>query len=289
MQLETGVLFAFAAMICWGVGDFLIQRTVRKIGVTEGIAIIGIIGSIGLLPFVWNDLAIVFQPENATLLLGLGFVSFIAAMLCFYAYKVGKLSVIEFVLVIELPITVILATLFFNELLSMEQLIVVGIAFAGIVLISVDSLSLRKSNLLEKGVLVAGMAALFTGVTSFLTASAARNISPILSIWGPWVVYTIISLFWVWHTGKLHAFFTNIRKYRKLVLATGIIDTAAWVFFAIATSTQFLAISMAITESYPAVALLLGVHFNHEQIKGHQLIGGALALAASVVLGFWLV
>ncbi|MEK6902768.1 MAG: hypothetical protein AABX02_04250, partial [archaeon] len=116
-----------------------------------------------------------------------------------------------------------------------------------------------------------------------------RSISPLLSIWGPWTVFTIISLFWVCHTGKLHVFFKNVKKHQKLVLATGVIDTAAWVFFALATSTQLLAISMAITESYPAVALLLGIHFNHEQMKGHQLIGGALALAASVVLGFWLV
>ncbi|MEK6902933.1 MAG: EamA family transporter [archaeon] len=113
MDIQTGVLFAFAAMICWGVGDFLIQRTVRKIGIVEGLAVIGIVGTVGLLPFVWNDLQIIFQPENASLLLGLGVVTFIAAMFNLYAYKIGKLSVVEFVLEIELPVTVILGIVFF--------------------------------------------------------------------------------------------------------------------------------------------------------------------------------
>ncbi len=37
MIIELSILFAFCAMICWGFGDFLIQRTVRKIGDVEAL------------------------------------------------------------------------------------------------------------------------------------------------------------------------------------------------------------------------------------------------------------
>jgi len=49
-MLETGIIFAFGAMLFWGFGDFLIQRTTRKIGDIETLAFISIFGSIGLLP-----------------------------------------------------------------------------------------------------------------------------------------------------------------------------------------------------------------------------------------------
>jgi hypothetical protein len=38
MGFEIAVIIAFCAMICWGIGDFLIQRSVRKIGDIECLA-----------------------------------------------------------------------------------------------------------------------------------------------------------------------------------------------------------------------------------------------------------
>jgi drug/metabolite transporter (DMT)-like permease len=96
-MVEFGILAAFAAMICWGFGDFLIQRSVRKIGVVECLMVIGVIGSVGLFPFIYPSLQTLLLPENASLLLLLGIVTFIAAVLNFYAYKIGKLSVVEFI------------------------------------------------------------------------------------------------------------------------------------------------------------------------------------------------
>jgi len=55
MAFETSILFAFAAMLSWGIGDFLIQRTVRKIGDLQTLTWIGIIGSIFLIPFAIKD------------------------------------------------------------------------------------------------------------------------------------------------------------------------------------------------------------------------------------------
>ncbi len=286
MDISIGVLAAFLAMVSWGIGDFLIQRCVRKIGVVETLMIIGIVGGIGLLPFVWNDLQQLFLPENISLLLGLGIVTFIAAILNFYAYKVGKLSVVEFILEFELPVTVVLGLLFFQEILGIEQIILMSVIFLGILLVATGTLSFKKEHWMEKGVLVALMAALLMGMVNFLTASAAKSITPLLAIWGPWMVFTLISILIVWKEGKFKVFWRNVRKYPQLIAVTGFVDTLAWASFAVATFHQSLSLSIAITESYPAVALLLGIHFNHEHMKGHQLLGALLALGASVGLAF---
>jgi drug/metabolite transporter (DMT)-like permease len=288
MILEIGVLAAFLAMVSWGIGDFLIQRCVRKIGVVETLMTIGIVGGIGLLPFVWNDLQQLFLPENISLLLGLGIVTFIAAILNFYAYKVGKLSVVEFILEFELPVTIVLGLLFFQEVLGVEQIILMSVIFLGILLVATGTLSFKKKHWAEKGVLVALMAALLMGMVNFLTASAAKSITPLLAIWGPWMVFTLISILIVWKEGKFKVFWKNVRKYPQLIAVTGFVDTLAWASFAVATIHQSLSLSIAITESYPAVALLLGIHFNHEHMKGHQLLGALLALGGSIGLGLLL-
>ena len=76
MIIETSLLFAFLAMLCWGFGDFFIQRTTRKIGDVESLAYIGIIGSIILLPFVIKDFSLLFSFKNLALLFLLGIITF---------------------------------------------------------------------------------------------------------------------------------------------------------------------------------------------------------------------
>ncbi len=56
MLTSVGIGLAFVAMLCWGLGDFLIQRSTRKIGDWETLFIISAFGTGILLPFVWHGL-----------------------------------------------------------------------------------------------------------------------------------------------------------------------------------------------------------------------------------------
>lgn len=132
MPVGLSVLFAFAAMLGWGIGDFLIQRSTRKIGNIESLAIVGAFGSIALLPFALQELSLVFS--GILILFILGFVNFFVSVLNFEALKQGKLSVIDTVLEIELPLTVFLGIVFFAETLSPAQFFLVFIIFFGILL-----------------------------------------------------------------------------------------------------------------------------------------------------------
>jgi uncharacterized membrane protein len=63
-----------------------------------------------------------------------------------------------------------------------------------------------------------------------------------------------------------------------------IFDTASWIFYSFAVFNGEISIITAITESYPVVALFLGVWFNKEKIKKHQYLGAILTIIASFIL-----
>ena len=286
MGFELGILFAFGAMLCWGFGDFFIQRSARKIGDIEALAFIGIIGAIGLLPFVLQELPVLFSVPNLALLAFIGIVTFVFAIIDFEALKKGKLSVVEVILEFELPLTAFLGFLFFQEAPSFLQLRIICLIFFGIILIAVKKLPTKNhSKIFEKGLFLALLGAIGMAVINFLTAYGSKAVSPILAIWVPWVIFTIISLVLIWKREGFPKFVQNAKKNWGIILGMGIFDTLAWLFFATAVLDNDLAITIAITESYVAVALILGVIINKEKIHLHQYAGAIITLVASFALG----
>lgn len=285
MGLEVSMLFALGAMLCWAFGDFLIQRSTRKIGDIESIAFIGIIGCIALFPFAIKDFHLLFSLPNVFLLLLFSIIIFITTFFDFEALREGKLSVIDVILEIELPITITLGFIFFNETLSAIQFLIISFIFIGIVLVATKSFSHWKTKL-EKGALLAFFAAFGMGIANFLAAKSSRQISPLLTIWAVWTFTAIFSLIFIWKREGTLKFIKDGKKFKLLILAMGIFDTAAWIFYALAVLKNEISITTAITESYPAIALFWGFWLNKEKINWHQWLGAALALSASFVLAF---
>lgn len=285
--MSFSLLAALGAMFSWGIGDFLIQRVTRKLGDVEALAWIGIIGTLGLLPFVWNDFPTAFAGNNPWILAGLGLLTFVIALLNFEALKRGKLSIVEVILEIELPMTIILGMTFFGERLSPVQWGLVMAIFAGILLIAVEpgDFKNKKGLVVEAGIFLALAAAFGMGGINFLTALGAKEASPLLAIWFPWFIFTLLCFIVIVFEGKFRAFASHFRKSPGLILGMGIFDTLAWLLFALAVTNEELAVTIAITESYPAVALALGIGFNKERISWHQGVGAAITIAASITIG----
>ena len=252
----------------------------------ETLAWIGVIGTLGLLPFVWKDLPTAFSGNNLWILLGLGLLTFVITLMDFEALKRGKLSVIDVVFEVELPITIILGMTFFGERLSLGQWGAVGAIFVGILLIAIDPKELKGVFAIEAGVLIAFVAAIGMGGVNFLTALGAKEASPLLAIWFPWFVFTFFCLLVMIFQRDFKAFAAHIKTFPGLILSMGFFDTLAWLLFAIAVLDAELAITVAITESYPAVALFLGVWLNREKVAWHQGLGAVITIAASVTIGF---
>jgi len=287
MNIEYSVILALVAMLFWGVGDFFIQRNVRKIGNLESLAYIGIIGSIMLFPFVYNELGLLLTIENLALLSLLGVLVFISALFNFEALKKGKLSVIDVILELELPIVVLLSFIFLKETLTLIQALIIGLLFIGIVFVAVERFSFKGLfKKLEKGAIIAVIGAVGLGLIDFLTATSSRTISPVLAVWMPWLMVSIISLVFIFKRERVKVFVEHGIRLKYWILIMGVLDILAWLAYAHAMEISNVAVITAITEAYPAVALFLGVWMNKERIKKHQYIGAGIALGASFLLAF---
>jgi drug/metabolite transporter (DMT)-like permease len=287
MIIEASVVFVILAVLCWAIGDFSIQRSVRKIGNIEALAYSGIFGFIILIPFVWNDLGTLLNFSNLFVLVFLGVLTFFAAIANFESLKRGKLSVVEVLLEIELPATVILGILFFEESLTLFQWVLISFIFVGIILIASKGMKLREIfKKAEKGAYLGIIAAIGMGLVNFFTAFSARQVSPIMAIWMPWIIYGLISLAIIWQREGLNRFGRNGWKFRKIVFMMCVFDTLAWLFYAFATAKGEVGVLTAITESYPVLTLFMGLWINKERISRKQYLGAAVTLVAAITLGF---
>lgn len=146
MSVSIGIGLAFVAMLCWGIGDFLIQRSTRKIGDFETLLAITGAGAVILLPFVWRDIGGLFNGGfDVKILLVGSFILFAAALLEFEALKRGKISVIEPIWSLEIPTSVFLAYTILSEKLSGTQLLIIFSLVVGLFLVSYRGKVLSRS------------------------------------------------------------------------------------------------------------------------------------------------
>ncbi|MDQ5952816.1 MAG: hypothetical protein QG551_44 [Patescibacteria group bacterium] len=284
--MSLGIITAFIAMICWGVGDFFIQKSARKIGDWQTLFLITLFGTVLLLPFVWTDLANFWEGINKTffILMTAGGFLFVAALLEFEALKEGKISVIEPTWSMEIPTAAILASLVLREVLGLNQIIFMVALILGLVLVSYRGGKLDRKFFLEKGVPVSILAALLMGGTNFFVGWGARETNPL-------VINFVISLFsligssiFILIQGKMKETFKHVISYPKIVIPMMVLDNAAWIAFAIAMTVAPIGITVAISESYIIIAVLLGIFIGKEKLLKHQYVGLVIALLAAIAL-----
>ena len=67
-------------------------------------------------------------------------------------------------------------------------------------------------------------------------------------------------------------------------MGVGLIDNGAWLAYSYSTLYIPITIATSISESYIALAALLGLVFNGEKLRRHQFIGLFLAIISAVIL-----
>ena len=280
-----GVLYALGALVCWGVGDFLIQRSARKFG--DGIALFFItaMGAIVLLPLVWSDIPSIFSVSRIGIILwGAGLVLLAAALLDFEALRIGKISVVEPIYSFEIAVTAVLGTLFLNEHLTSTQTLFIATLIFGIFLVSMQRLKSSGMFKLERGVLLAVAATVMMGAVNFMFGFGARETTPLLINWFTSAFVAIIMAGYLTVYGEWGHLRQQWRTNRPLILSVGFIDNMAWIFYAYSTLTIPVAIATAISESYIVLAALLGLWLNRERLRQHQFIGLIIAVVGAILL-----
>lgn len=279
-----GILCAIGAFLAWWVGDFLIQRSVRKVGDRETIFVIALSAAIFLSPFIYHDLNIVFLPENIWVLLAMAITFLIMGLFNSEALKRGKITVVEPVFTLEIPVVVFLSFLFLNESLSWIQLSLIFVLFLGLLLVSFKPHHLSKRAWLEKWVLLAILAAILGGISNFLVWFSSRINNPLLTIWFMSVVSVVFTLVYLLRKHSIKTLWHEVTANKKLLSWLVITDNAWRIFFAFAMTLVPIAIATSLSEWYIALTCVLGLIINREKITTYQRIWLITVIVCSVIL-----
>ncbi len=294
-SFKISLIFAFLAMIFWGVGDFLIQKTIKKIGEFQTLLFINLFAGLALIPFVLKDFPLIFDWPNILLLIIMTIIDLLYSIFLFKAYNKGKLSVIEIALIGELPLTIFLGLIFFGEKLSFIETFLVLLIILGVFLISkskknwkekIKEYFLGRKFVWEKGILFVFVAIIFSSFYNLLVAFNARTISAFTSIWFPWTLSSIFLLIYIIYKKGLKSSCKNIINYKKLIFFTALIDTAAWIFYALATQKEELSIITAIVAGYAVIAMILDIKINKQKIGNWQYLGAFFVFVGVIVISF---
>lgn len=274
-------------MVAWGLDDYFIEKSTRKLGDTATLFFVTTFGTLVLLPFVWAE---VTSPELWSLsrelwiLLIATLVTLCAALADYEALRVGKLSIVEPVYALEVPVTVILGLVIIQERLTGVQLGLIFILTTGIFLVSTKSLVSLKRLSWERGVRLALLSAALMGATNFLTGYSGRLTSPLLANWFIYAGLAAAMFIYLLYTKKLTAIAQGLQAHPRIILAVSVADLIAWTSFTYSAFYIPIALATAISESYIALAVLLGLYLNKERLKRHQLLGITITLLAVITL-----
>ena len=280
-----GIGLAFVAMLCWGFGDFLIQKSTRKVGDWETLFVICLLSSLMLAPFMWHSMVNLFVTANGAIyvLLVAGIVLFIASLLDLEALRVGKLAIVEPIWSFEIPAAALFAFFILGEHISWVQMIVIALLMFSLMLLAFKG-RLSRSMLLEKGVFIALLAALVMGSANFFLGWGGRVSDPLMANFFTDVFLTLATGMYLVKKGKFIKSFKDIKRYFSLLVPMSIADNIAWLAFVFSMSMVSIGVATAISESYIIIAVLLGLFLNKEKLQFHQKVGLIGAIIAAIVL-----
>ncbi len=295
MSIILGITVSFLAALMWGLGDFFIQKSTRKVGVWESLFILCLFGAIVLLPFCFHNLLILFDGSHIQDILitsVCGFTLFFAAMLIMQGMKLGKLSVIEPLYPLEIMMAGVISYFVLRENLSYVEIILMAVLILCFILLSTqekdgsDKPDLRKL-LLEKGVLMVAAGSILMGVADFFMGWGARVTDALTVNFIVNVIVTSMTLVYLVYTKRIGNLFSDIKRHSSIFLAMSVFDNAGWVLYAYAMVMAPIAIVTTITESSIIVAIFLGLFINKEKLQRHQYIGITGAAICAIALGLF--
>lgn len=284
--MGLGVLLSIFTLVGWAVGDFLTQRSVRAVGIWKNIFLIAIFGTVIFFPFAYHDLHLLWDWRILLFLGTFSCLGIFSINIAFKAFNVGKLSIVEPIFGLELPLTLVLAVFIWKEKLVPIQLLAISLIFIGIMLAVTVSYKvfLNAKVYAEKGTLFALISALCLAIANFVIGVASQKISPLATFWFNHFFFAIISGIFLWRRGELMIIPSTLTRHYKLLIPMMLLNNLSWLSFSFALSVSPISIVTSITESYIVIAVLLGIFINKEKIRLHQKIGIAIALFGLLAL-----
>ena len=208
-----------------------------------------------------------------------------ASLLGLQALKVGKISIIEPIFALEIPMAALLAAFVIGESISLRQALLILMIIFGIIMVSTKHAA-ELNIKIEKGVFYAILAAILMGSVDFLFGIGSRETSPFLVNWFISAFLAIFSLCYLILTSRSNELIQCWKKEKKLIFGIGFFDNLAWIAFAYSMLSVPIAIATSISQSYLAIVASLGIILNKERLRKHQYIGLAVTILGAIALAY---
>ena len=288
----VGVLLGLMAALVWGTTDVvatLASRSVGSLAATAGMVLTSVV-TLALLVLVTGT-RLPEDPSVAVTALASGAISALAYLAFFTALRHGPITVVSPVVSLYGGLTVVLSILLLGEQLARLQAVGVVVATCGVVLAAVAfDQGIRSARPIGPGVAYALIALVaFAAVTILLSGPIrAAGWLPIMllsRIANASVGWVILGATRVVRRRAVAA--SPRRRFDRraagLVVAAGLLDTAAFVAFAVGLQVSETWL-VGITSSFgPVVAVAFGVLMFDERPRRIQWLG-LVFVAASVFL-----
>jgi drug/metabolite transporter (DMT)-like permease len=285
MALDLGIMLAVAAMVSWGVADFLAKKAIDQVGYRTSIVISQVVAFlptalIGFILFQGHDLyPLLF---GAIILAGVSGV--IGYIFLYRGFGKGNVSVVAPISASWSVITALIAVSLLGENLLPVQKIGIVIVFLGVFFASTNLADLKlsvKKGKWSAGALDAIIAMIAWGISYALLKPITSAIGPVMALLFLKLIAMSSLLSWIGVTRYRIAIPKNMTF--MLLAVAGLLDFFAFLTFNYSLDTQYVSIVSAIVATAPAITIGLAYVFLKERIVNNQKLG-ILAILVGLVL-----
>lgn len=271
-------------MACWGVGDFVVARAVRKTGALNVLAWSQVIGLSPYVPalLLFNSFQMPTWGTVGTVLVS-GVVVTLGYLSLYRGLQVGKVSIITPISACWAIVTVVLRSFLFRESLSSVQIVAVTLAILGGVAASFRLGELRRLSFKTGavGIQYAFFAMVGLGLYYVLLDVLVTELGWFLPVL--LVRLAVVSLLFTYSAAtRSDASFP--RGVALLVVVAGLLEFVAFFSYGIGINSEYTSLVAPVSAASPVVTIALARVFLGERLELNQWVGVAAVLVSLVLL-----
>ena len=281
-----GVAFGLAAAFLWGLADFNAAVASRMTGAFRVVLGFHIVATIILGVVVAATGALAgFDPAALWKFAWVGALGALSYLTFYRALEIGPISIISPIISAYAAVSLVLAVLVLDEVLTTGQLVAALVILAGVLLASAD---LRQAHRIERRQLLGLLLALVTfvaiGAFVFGNAYYAIDFGWLVPIFLSRGFATVFLLLLSLRHGSWR-FPEHSPRLVGIIVLLAVVDTGGYVAFNLGAERAETSIVSAAAAPYAVIPIVGGVFLFHERPSPVQWLGIAAVITGVVLLG----
>ncbi|PZS31397.1 MAG: EamA/RhaT family transporter [Pseudonocardiales bacterium] len=273
------VLLGLAAAIAYGIGDFVgafasrVHSAVTVLLYSYPVGAVLMTAMLPLFPGVVTGRTVLFGVAG-------GLSGLVGVVIMYTLMVAAPMNVISPVTAVLAAIVPVVFGVLIGERPQLAAWLGIGLGIAAVVLVSRTTDDHPHGRIALRVIALAAVSGLGFGFYFIFLARAGND----SGLW-PLVISRIASAVVIVPIARQRRAFARVGgRMLAIVLAAGLFDASANMFFLLASRQGLLSLASVLTSLYPAVTVMLAVGLLHEHTSRLQRIGLALAAAAIVLI-----